>query len=407
VQQKPTIPQILVTSLFFLWALTSNLIPVLIPHLKKACQLSDTQSAFIDSAYWLAYFLVSIPAGMVMKKYGYKRGIIAGLLLAALGTFLFWPAASARTFSMFLAALFIVAAGMTFLETAANPFMTLLGPPETADRRLNFAQAFNGLGAFFAAAYLSKKILSGKEIPDIKAMSESQLSSILQQEADSVKIPYLIIGLVLLAVAVLFVFAKFPETKPSLNKSSKLDFSILRISHVRWGVIAQFFYVGAQVCISSFFIRYCQQTVGLSETEATTYLGFLLLGFMIGRYVGTLLMNYVKPSLLLAAYALINIVLLAYIVLVGGKASIYALVGVEFFMSIMFPTIFSLSLKNLDDKTETASALLVMSIVGGAILPVVMGRVSDAAGSIQTAYLVPLICFFVVLFFGVKTHKPL
>jgi FHS family L-fucose permease-like MFS transporter len=414
--RKNILPFALVTSLFFLWALTSNLIPTLIPHLKKACRLTDLQSAYIDSAYWMAYFVVAIPAGLVMQRYGYKKAIIIGLFIAAIGTFLFYPAASVRTFGFFLFALFVVASGMTFLETAANPYMTVLGPEKTAPQRLNFAQAFNGLGAFIAAFFLSKVILSGKEITDeaLAKMRPEQADLLLTQEAKSVQMPYLVIGIVLVLVAVVFLLTTFPPEKKEENKTNTAGEKLNLFQHKQLllGVIAQFFYVGAQVCVSSFFIRYCGYAAGMQELEAANYLGFLLLGFMVGRYAGTLLMRYIQPAVLLGLYAVINIVLLVLIAFVGGKASVYALIGVEFFMSIMYPTIFSLAIKGLGAKTKMASSYLVMAIVGGAILPVLMGKVSDV-GNIQLAYLVPALCFLVVFYFSIKvktdheTAKPI
>ncbi len=402
------LPSILVTSLFFLWALTSNLIPTLIPHLKKACRLTDFQSAFIDSAYWIAYFIIAIPAGLVMKKFGYKKAIIIGLIIAAVGTFLFYPAAEQRTFTFFLAALFIVASGMTFLETAANPYMTILGDPETASQRLNFAQAFNGLGAFIAAFFLSKVILSGKEISDatLAKLSLSEANVLLTLEAKSVQLPYIVIGIVLLLVAVVFMLTRFPEEQQKMEVDGHPAgaFNLFRHKHLLLGIVAQFFYVGAQVCISSFFIRYCKYAAGLAELEAASYLGLLLLGFMVGRYVGTFVMQYIQPALLLALYSIVNIVLLSVIVFVGGKISIFALIGVEFFMSIMYPTIFSLAIKGLAENTKMASSYLVMAIVGGAIFPVIMGKVSDVT-NIQIAYLVPAACFLVVLYFSVKVKS--
>jgi FHS family L-fucose permease-like MFS transporter len=403
--RKNFLPIALVTCLFFFWALTSNLIPTLIPHLKKACRLTDVQSAFIDSAYWVAYFIIAIPAGIIMKRYGYKTAIIAGLFIAAAGTFLFYPAANVRTFGFFLFALFIVASGMTFLETAANPYMTVLGPEKTAPQRLNFAQAFNGLGAFIAAFFLSKVILSGREITDemLARMSPQQADFLLTQEAKSVQLPYLVIGIVLLLVALIFIFTTFPAEKVA-NETSEASSGTLHLfqhKQLALGIVAQFFYVGAQVCISSFFIRYAGFAAGLQELDAADYLGFLLLGFMIGRYIGTFIMRYVQPAVLLGLYSVINVVLLLVISFAGGMLSIYAMIGVEFFMSIMYPTIFSLAIAGLGTKTKMASSYLVMAIVGGAIFPVLMGKVSDVS-NIQLAYLVPAVCFLVVLYFAIK-----
>jgi MFS transporter, FHS family, L-fucose permease len=397
----------LVISLFFLWALTSNLLPSLIPHLKKACQLNDFQSAFIDSAYWIAYFVVAIPAALVMQKYTYKTGIIVGLLIASLGAFLFYPAAETRSFAFFLFALFLVAGGMTFLETAANPYVTILGDPKTSSQRLNFAQAFNGLGAFVAGFFLSKLILSGIEhTPEqIAAMSSVDLENYLRSEADRVKLPYVGIAIVLALVAFLFYMTRMPKVDTPGNKNAtKIDFTVFRIPHFRKGVIAQFFYVGAQVCVSSFFIRYCGYAAGVHELEATNYLGYMLLCFMIGRYVGTFLMLYIKPNVLLAVYSVMNILLLTYCVTVGGRGAIFALMGVEFFMSIMFPTIFALAIKDLGEQTKIASSFLVMSIVGGAIIPLALGYISRNY-NVQLAYSVPLICFAFVFYYGWRGYS--
>ncbi|RYF82505.1 MAG: L-fucose:H+ symporter permease [Chitinophagaceae bacterium] len=394
-------------SLFFLWALTGNLLPSLIPHLKKACQLNDFQSAFIDSAYWIAYFLVAIPAAIFMKRTSYKTGIIAGLVIAAVGAICFYPAADARQFSLFLGALFLIATGMTFLETAANPYISILGDEKTSAQRLNFAQAFNGLGAFVAAAFLSRIVLSGTEHTEEQIASmaaNGQLQQYLASEADRVKLPYLAIAAVLLLVAVLIYLVKLPEVKEEKETSFKLDFSVFRLPHFRNAVIAQFFYVGAQVCVSSFFIRYSRFSANMAETEATHYLGYLLLCFMIGRYVGTFLMQKIAPNVLLTIYSAINVLLLIYIVAVGGRVGVYAFLGVEFFMSIMFPTIFALGIKNLGSHTKMASSYLVMSIVGGALIPLALGYISSEV-NIQVAYAVPLVCFVVIFFYGWKGYQ--
>ena len=406
--RKNLLPLILVTSLFFLWALTSNLIPTLFHHLKKACRLTDFQSAFIDSAYWVAYFVIAIPAGLVMEKFGYKRAIIIGLLIAAAGTFLFYPAAEQKTFAFFLTALFIVASGMTFLETAANPYMTIIGAPETASQRLNFAQAFNGLGAFIAAFFLSKVILNNRVISDetLLKMTSTDADILLTQEAKTVQLPYIIIGVILLVMAIIFILTALPKENKvgTVGKTSALSLNPFVHKKLFLGIIAQFFYVGAQVCISSFFIRYSNYAAGLHELEAANYLDLLLMAFIMGRYVGTFIMQYIQPALLLALYSSINIMLLCIVVFVGGKVSVYSLVGVEFFISIMYPTIFALAIEGMGDKTKMASSYLVMSIVGGALFPVVMGKVSDMS-NIQTAYGVPAACFVVVLYFSAQVKK--
>ncbi|MEA5428574.1 L-fucose:H+ symporter permease [Arcicella lustrica] len=402
------VPFILLTTLFFLWGFAHNLNPILIPHLKKACQLSDFQSSLIDGSFFIAYFIMAIPAGMVMKRFGYKTGIIAGLLLFAIGAFLFIPAANTRVFGLFLTALFVIASGLTFLETAANPYMTVLGEPEGAAQRLNLAQSFNGLAATIAPLLGGLFILSGNTLTSAEtaSMTTEQMSAFLDGEAATVKLPYLIIGIIVLLVAVLLYKSKLPEITEAghdieLPTGSQ---SIMRHKHLIWGIAAQFFYVGAQVCVSSFFIRYLGKTAGIDEKTAANYLSAALLCFMVGRFIGTFLMKYISPNILLAIYALANIVLLTVVVIYGGMISVYGLIGVEFFMSIMFPTIFSLSIQSLGKETKIGSSLVIMSIVGGAIFPLIMGRISDLM-SIQVAYSVPLLCFFVVFYFGWKGSK--
>lgn len=398
---------VLIISLFFLWALTGNLIPVLIPHLRKACQLNDFQSAFIDAAYWISYFFFALPAAWVMRKWSYKTGIITGLLIAAAGAVLFFPAAELRSFGLFLFALFLVAAGMTFLETAANPYITIMGTPETAVQRLNFAQAFNGLGAFVAAFFLSKVILSGKELSaaESSSMSPEALNQYLLTEARSVQVPYLAIAGVLLLTALLFRLVRFPKIQEEHSGGLSINLRVFRHVHFRWGVIAQFAYVGAQVCISSFFIRYAGYSGHMKEKEATTYLGLLLLCFMTGRYAGTLFMRKIAPQRLLLLYSIACVLLLCYSVAVGGRTGVYFLLAVEFFMSIMFPTIFSLAIRDLGNETKSASAFLVMSIVGGALIPLALGAVSFYS-NVQLAYTVPLICFAVVGYYALRRAAP-
>ena len=404
------IPFILVTSLFFLWAFLHNLNPILIPHLKKACQLSDTQSALIDSAVYLGYFLMAIPAGLFMHKYGYKNGILIGLALYALGTLMFYPAAGSRSYVFFLTALFVIASGATFLETVANPYITKLGDPATSEQRLNFAQSFNGVGAFLAPIIGGQVILSGieKSKEELASMSPDALNTYLLSEASTVKIPYLIMAAIVTLVALFFMVSKLPEIKEDDAADSGHSFSlnVFRHSHVKWAVIAQFFYVGAQVCIGSFFIRLSKYLVGMNEKDAALLWGSVaMLGFLIGRFAGTWLMKYIAPAKLLAIYALINIVLLAIALSTKGMISVYAVAAVPFFMSIMFPTIFALGIKGLGEETKIASSFLVMAIFGGAIFPLMMGQISDHTGSIQKAYIIPLLCFTVIWYFAKYKYR--
>lgn len=401
-------PFILVTSLFFFWGFVHNLDPILIPHLRKAFQLSDLQSSLIDSAVFIAYFAMALPAGFVTRRFGYKTGVIIGLLLFGLGSILFVPAANYLQYHYFLGALFIIACGLTFLETSANPYVTILGPSETAIKRLNFAQSFNGLAAYIAPAYVGPLILSGKNLTqaEMDAMSPEALHAYLASEAASVKAPYLILGLVIFAVAVIFYFTKMPDSKETAVGGNGTGFKgALQSLKLRWGIAAQFFYVGAQVCVASFFIKMATTTASLGEDTAAKYLGFFGLAFMLGRFAGTFLMQYVHPRKLLSLYATISILLSVLAIVGTGMMVVYTLIGLAFFMSIMFPTIFSMGIDGLGDNTKIGSSLIVMAIVGGALLPPVLGFISDKTGNIQYGYVVPLVCFIVVLLFSFKAHK--
>ena len=400
------IPFILVTTLFFLWAFVHNLEPILIPHLKKACQLTDLESALIDSAVYIGYFIMALPAGFVMKKYGYKKGILIGLALYALGALLFLPAANTRVYVFFLGALFIIASGCAFLETAANPYVTILGAPEGATTRLNLAQSFNGLGAFIAPVIGGKLILSGIEHSEseLDMMSAEQLDAYLQMEADAVKMPYLIIAVAVIAVAILVYFTWMPEVSDETKEQKSSIRKALRHKHLTWGVVAQFFYVGAQVCVTSFFIRFARFTSDTPEKDAALWLGGAMFGFMIGRFAGTFFTKFIPAHRLLAIYSFICIILLTIATVVHSEFAVWAVFAVPFFESIMFPTIFALAIKDLKEDTEIGSSLLVMSIVGGALWPLLMGLISDNA-NIQVAYVVPLLCFIFVLYFGLKGYK--
>lgn len=407
-KNKYLIPFILVTSLFFLWAFLHNINPILIPHLKKACQLNDTQSALIDFAVYMGYFSIALPAGWFMNKYGFKKGIIFGLVLYGAGALLFLPSADTRSYTFFLIALFVIAAGATFLETIANPYITKLGDPASATQRLNFAQSFNGVGAFLAPLIGGKFILTGIEhSPDtLKAMEQSgTLQAYLQEEANAVRLPYLVIGIVVFILVALFLVVKLPEgedtTSPESKKQDKFSFSVLSIPQVRWAVFAQFFYVGAQVGVGSFFIRFSKYTMDLPEVPASEYLSLAMVGFMVGRFTGTFFMKYISPARLLMIYSGICVVLLLLASFISGPTAVYAVMAVPFFMSIMFPTIFALGIAGLGAAARMASSLLVMAIVGGAFFPVLMGQLSDlTGGNIQIAYLIPLLCFVVVGAFG-------
>lgn len=413
-QANITLTLALIFSLFFLWAISSNLLPTMIRQLMKTCELNAFEASFTETAYWLAYFIFPIPIAMFMKRFSYKAGIIFGLLLAAFGAFLFFPAAMIKEYWAYLAIFFIIATGMCFLETAANPYVTVLGDPKTAPRRLNLAQSFNGLGAFIAAMFLSKLVLSGQHYTreDLPVDYPGGWEGYINFETNAMKLPYLILAGILIVIALIFVFSKLPKIKEgdsvegSDTKGKLIDFKVLKRPHLRWGVIAQFFYNGGQTAINSLFLVYCCTYSGLSESTATTFFGIYMLAFLLGRWIGTMLMVKFRPQDMLLVYAIANIVLCGVISITGGMIGLYAMLGVSFFMSIMYPTQFSLALEGLGKDTKSGSAFLVMAIVGNACLPQLTAYIMHHFEHIyHIAYIVPLICFIFCAYYGWKGYK--
>jgi len=377
----------LITTLFFLWALGVNLNDVLIPHLKKAFRLTDLQSSLIQSAFFGGYFLAAFPAGRLMERIGYKRGILIGLALCATGALLFIPAATILVYGFFLFALFVMACGQSFLEVAANPYVTILGPPESAERRLNLAQSFNSVGAvvtpFIGAAFILTTTQSGSD------------------EAATVRLPYLAIAAIFVIVAGIIYFTHLPEVVATQRTHASIA-SAWRFPRLRQGVLAQFFYVGAQVGVASFVIRFAEHVrPGTPDPVAAHYLQLHLIGFMIGRFAGSGMMKFVAPAKLLAIFAAAAFACGAVAVFASGMFAIGAVVAIGAFHSIMFPTIFALGIKGLGDATKLGSSLMVMAIVGGAALPAAMGYISDHS-TIQRALLVPLFCYLYILNFAVR-----
>lgn len=394
-QNRYRLPILLVTSLFFLWGLSYGLLDVLNKHFQETLNVNKQRSTLLQAAYFGAYFIAALPAGLFMHRAGYKKGIIAGLLLYAAGALLFYPSAENRSFPFFLFALFILASGLTFLETAANPYMTVLGPPQTSAFRLNLAQSFNGVGAFIGPI-IGGALFFGNE----NEAASSQL--------DSVKFVYIAIAGIVLLIAFLFVRTPMPEVKEEelvTDVSAHRGHKLFQHSHFVWAVAAQFFYVAAQVGIAALFINYCtEKGLGISNEEASYLLSISLVLFTVGRFTGTALMKKIAPHRLLALYALINVVLCAVVVWVVGWLSVYALMAVFFFESIMFPTIFALGVKNLGVYTKKGASFIIMSIVGGAVMPYVMGSLAESR-STPFSYIVPLLCFVVVLLFGIHGYK--
>lgn len=394
-ERRFIVPLILITSLFFLWAVGVNLNDILIPHLKGAFHLTDFQSSFVQVAFFGGYFLAAWPAGRLMEKIGYQRGIVCGLLICAVGAFLFIPAASIRLYAVFLLGLFIMACGQSFLEVSANPYVTFLGPPQTAEQRLNVAQSFNAVGAVVTPILGSAFILSRAH------------AARPGEEANVVRLPYMAIVGIFIVMAMVIFSAKLPviQEEKEIEEESSHGHSIFAFPHLLKGVIAQFFYIGAQVGVASFVIRFVQHThPGTLDTQAANYLKLHLLGFMVGRFSGSALMKKIQPAKMLAAFAVGCVVSVLLVIFTSGAAALAGIVLLGFFHSIMFPTIFALSIRHLGPYTKRGSSFVVMAILGGAIFPAVMGLISDAS-NIQMAFLVPLVCYLFVLYFATRGYR--
>ena len=406
-------PFVLITSLFFLWAFGVNLNDILIPRFKLAFGLTDFQSSFIQVTFFGGYCLAAYPAGKLMERIGYKRGILFGLALCATGALLFLPAAAIGLYAFFLVALFVMACGQSFLEVAANPYVTILGPAQSAERRLNFAQSFNAVGATISPLLGRALILTGVEYTpaQLALMNAAQVQAYRAAQASTVKAPYLLMAGIFILVAAAIYFTHLPDVIEEAESSSAAELHSAEASafahpHLIKGVIAQFFYVGAQVGVASFVIRFAQHTVsGMTAAVASYYLLGHQIGFMTGRFAGSALMKIVPAARLLSIFAIGCLVSVSVAILTRGIVPVWAVVLIGFFHSIMFPTIFALGIKNLGPLTKRGSSLMVMAIIGGAVFPAIMGRISDAT-NIQSAFIVPLICYLYILYFAVAGYKP-
>jgi FHS family L-fucose permease-like MFS transporter len=397
----------LVTSLFFLWAIANNFNDILIRQFQKALSLSRAQAGFIQSVFYLGYFTMALPAGMVIRRFGYKGGILAGLGLYAIGALLFVPASHVQVFGFFLLALYVIASGACFLETAANPFVAHFGDPGRSAQRLNLAQSFNGLGGFLAPIIGGRFIFSGVEHSKLQlaAMSPAQLAAFRTSEAHQVQAPYLILALVVLAIALLIALTPLPKVDEPARADTADDKASLRGLFAAPGflaaVAAQFFYVGAQVGIWSYFVDFTKDVAPQTpERYAAYFLSISLFGFMTGRFLGTALMQVIAPKRLLFIYAIAAGVLVAAAALLPGYGAVIALGLTSFFMSIMFPTIFSLGVQGLGPQAKLGSSFIIMAIIGGAIFPPLMGQLSGALGSIRYALLLPMLGFAVIALYA-------
>lgn len=411
-EREYVLPFVLITSLFFLWAFGVNLNDVLIPHFKSAFSLTDFQSSFIQIAFFGGYFLAALVAGRLMERIGYRRGILSGLFLCATGAFLFVPAGSLGIYGVFLLSSFVLACGQSFLEVASNPYATILGAPESSERRLNVAQSFNAVGAVVALLVVGPLILSAKvaSTAELRRLSPAALQVYRASQTATVRIPYLVIGGIFLLVAAFIYFAHLPEIReaaaPDEAAASASWSGVLSHKQLVRGGIAQFLYVGAQVGVGSFLIRFVMHAQPfLGPRSAARYLQLHLVGFMIGRFTGSALMKSIRASRLLAFFAFGALLCAVIATSTTGAIPIYAVVLIGFFHSIMFPTIFALGIKNLGPCTKRGSSLLVMAILGAAVIPPIMGKISDLS-SIQRAFLVPLLCYAYVLYFAAAGYKP-
>jgi FHS family L-fucose permease-like MFS transporter len=400
------VPFVLVTFLFFLWAIPNNLNDVLIKQFMKSFEINRLRAGVLQSAFYMGYFVLALPAGLLMRKHGYKAGIVTGLLLLGTGALLFWPAALVGRYSFFLFALFVIASGLSFLETSANPFIAQCGDPETSERRLNFSQAFNPIGSVTAAIIGTKFIFSGVELTPAQTaamQAAGTYSSYLKHETLRVVTPYMVLALVAFAWMVLIVLTKFPlvtgETGAHHESRGKAK-DLLRYPHFLLALVAQFLYVGAQVGTWSYFITYVQDYTGQPEKTAGYFLTGTLAAFGVGRFTSAYLMKFIAPNWLMGIYSVVNIALVLTGVIFPGWIGLWALLLTSFFMSLMFPTIFALGLKGLGANTKIAGSLLVMTIVGGAVLTPLMGLVSQHAHSMALAYLLPFAAYVFIAYYG-------
>ncbi len=405
--RQTLLPFVLVTALFFLWGIPNNLNDILIRQFMKSFAISRFQAGLVQSAFYLGYFLLSMPAALLMRAHGYKAGLVTGLILYGAGSFLFWPAALSQSYWFFLFALFVIASGLAFLETGASPFITQVGDPATAERRLNFSQAFNPLGSIAGVLVGTAFIFSGVELTPAQVASmkaAGQYSAYLQHETARVTAPYVVLGCLALLWAFLLWKLRFPELGEEHDHAADASHGrfrdLLQYPHFVQAVVAQFFYVGAQVGTWSYFIQYVQEYTHQSEKTAGYFLTGTLLAFAAGRFAATYLMRLVTPNRLMGAYSIVNAVLVVIGILFPGWIGLWAIFLTSFFMSLMFPTIFALGLKGLGPNTKLGGSLIVMAIIGGAVFTPLMGLLSEAAGSMAKAMLIPLGCYLFITYFA-------
>jgi FHS family L-fucose permease-like MFS transporter len=416
--QSYKMPLIVVTNLFFIWAFVTNLNDVLIPYLKKACNLTDFQSSLVQFSFFIAYFIMSIPSAAIIKRVGYKRAMLIGLLCMLLGALMFIPAATTKIYFVFLAALFILASGVTLLQVAANPYVTILGKPETASARLNLTQAFNSLGATVGPWIGGTLILSALTDEEFNLLSAAEKITVQEDQAGMVVLTYVGLAAVILLISAIIYFSKLPEVGVE-EEESEADATIIVThtndgnkttifthKHLLLGVISIFLYVGAEVAIGSFIIRLAGDPAigGLTELEGKNFVSYYMFFAMVGRFAGSYFLSKISPSKVVGFNALVAVALLFVGVFTSGSVALYSIVLIGLCNSIMFPTIFTLAIKDLGSFAKQGSSYLVMAIVGGAFVPPLMGYVSGLQG-IQKAFLVPVACYIFIAYYGFKGSK--
>ncbi len=399
------LPFVLVTALFFLWGIPNNLNDVLIRQFMKSFEITRFKAGLVQSAFYMGYFLLSMPAALVMRRFGYKTGLVTGLFLFACGTWLFWPAAIVGEYGFFLMALFVIASGLAFLETGANSFVAQLGDPDSSERRLNFSQAFNPIGAISGALIGTVFIFSGVELKpaQVAAMKTAgTLQAYLHHETMRVITPYLVLGSLVFLWALLILRTRFPKVAGETTSHAAAEHGRFRdlfhYPHFVLAIIAQFFYVGAQVGTWSFFIQYVQDYTQQPEKVAGYFLTGTLVAFGVGRFSATWIMQFVPPNLLMGAYSVMNVLLVAVGVVLPGWIGLWAIFLTSFFMSLMFPTIFALGLKGLGPNTKIGGSLIVMAIIGGAVFTPLMGLV--AAHSMARAMMIPMASYAFIAYYA-------
>jgi len=385
------------TTLFFMWGFITCLNDILIPYLKTSFSLSYTKAMLVQFCFFGAYFIVSLPAGALVSKIGYKKGIVTGLTIASFGCLLFYPAAEMAIYGLFLLALFILASGITILQVSANPYVSALGPSKTASSRLTMTQAFNALGTTVAPFFGAWLIFNG---------IESAIDPMETVSASAVKAPYLLLAVSLLFLAFIFSMIKLPDLGRNQQEKSSSS-NAWQFRHLRLGAFGIFLYVGAEVSIGSFLVSFLSEPsiAGMQESEAAQFIAYYWGGAMVGRFIGAVVMQYIAAGKVLAFNAVMVIVLIGFAISFDGAIAMWSIIAVGLFNSIMFPTIFSLAIQDLGEATSNAAGVLCLAIVGGAIVPLMQGVLADSIG-VQLAFILPAVCYVFIAYYGVSGSKP-